>query len=410
VVHVTDISDFHSCSISQIRAHIVLVAVSTSREGGTLVLYDLLKYIVQDGLRVVGVAYLRAHAQDVAALLDVVLHVLVCALVRQLRHLYFLARELLVQVVQVQTGGRQLLQRRREDRRLQRWHRRLELWRNQRQRLVLHADRLVELQRVGDQISVVLVQLLVEERGEVFGQLVGLLQAGAQAVGEGGDVGHVVVLAELGLVLDALLEVALVVEQPPKEGLLDLLVVLLLEELVVEELNRAHDHELALAGTHVEGGDGAVGGEADGPTGEERTAGLADVDGGSVGVDELEAAVLVAVGQLVLGVAVLLGVLARLVLLLAVFLSLGGLDQLVVETAVADEGLLGVQILVEGLANDRVAVDADPHLLQHCIDVRVELMLATLRHYNQTSTSLFDVAPDILQLLGIEWQTGTTKQ
>lgn len=60
-----------------------------------------MKYIIEDGLGVVRVVHLLSHAQDVPALLYVVLDVVVHALVRQLRQLYFLARKLLVQVVQV---------------------------------------------------------------------------------------------------------------------------------------------------------------------------------------------------------------------------------------------------------------------------------------------------------------------
>lgn len=79
-VHVTALGDFANPTALH-RAHL---AVGTSRKGGTLVLDDLLKYIVEDFLRIVRVADLRSHAQDVSAFLDVVLHVVVRALVRQL--------------------------------------------------------------------------------------------------------------------------------------------------------------------------------------------------------------------------------------------------------------------------------------------------------------------------------------
>lgn len=47
-----------------------------------LVLEDFLKNIVEDGFGVVGVGDLLAYAQDVSALLDVVLDVVVRTLVR----------------------------------------------------------------------------------------------------------------------------------------------------------------------------------------------------------------------------------------------------------------------------------------------------------------------------------------
>ena len=49
----------------------------TSGQGGALVLEDLLEHVAQDRLRVVGVRHMLAHAEDVAALADVVLDVVV---------------------------------------------------------------------------------------------------------------------------------------------------------------------------------------------------------------------------------------------------------------------------------------------------------------------------------------------
>lgn len=77
----------------------------TSREGGAFVLDDFLKYIVHNCLRVVRVGLL-SHAQNIAALLDVILDVIVAALVGELRHLDLLSGELLVKVEEVQAGRR----------------------------------------------------------------------------------------------------------------------------------------------------------------------------------------------------------------------------------------------------------------------------------------------------------------
>ena len=82
----------------------------TSGQGGALVLEDLLEHVAQDRLRVVGVRHMLAHAEDVAALADVVLHVLVGAFVCQLSQPNLLGGELLVEIVEVETGRWQLLE------------------------------------------------------------------------------------------------------------------------------------------------------------------------------------------------------------------------------------------------------------------------------------------------------------
>ena len=69
---------------------LLVFEVITSRERGAFVLDDFLKYIVHDSLRVVG-RRLLSHAQNVAAFLDVVLHIVVRTLVGQLSHLDFLS-------------------------------------------------------------------------------------------------------------------------------------------------------------------------------------------------------------------------------------------------------------------------------------------------------------------------------
>jgi len=86
------------------------------------------------------------------------------------------------------------------------------------------------------------------------------------------------------------------------------------------------------------------------------------------------------------------------------------LDELIIETSVANKGLLGMQILMESLSNYRVTIDTDSYLLKHCIDVGVCLLFASLRHYYHTPTSFFDVPPNVLYLLRIKWQPGSTQQ
>lgn len=117
---------------------------------------------------------------------------------------------------------------------------------------MLHANLFVELKGFWDQVCVELVQPLIEERGEVLGQLVRLLEAGSEPIGEGCDVRHVVVLRELRLILDALFQADIVVKQPPEHRFLDLLVVLFLEEIVAEKLHGTQNEQLSPSWTGVE--------------------------------------------------------------------------------------------------------------------------------------------------------------
>lgn len=49
-------------------------------------------------------------------------------------------------------------------------------------------------------------------------------------------------------------------------------------------------------------------------------------------------------------------------------------------------------------------------MLQHCIDVGVELCLATFVHHDDDATTLLDVASDVLQLLRSERESRTSQQ
>ena len=72
-----------------VRAHILIHVDTAITQGSlasgrrlTLVLKDLLKYIVQNGFGVVGIGDLLAYSQDVTTLLYIVLYVIICALIR----------------------------------------------------------------------------------------------------------------------------------------------------------------------------------------------------------------------------------------------------------------------------------------------------------------------------------------
>jgi hypothetical protein len=122
---------------------------------------------------------------------------------------------------------------------LQLGHRCLKLRRDQGKGLVLHSQRLVEINTFGNQVSIEIVELRGKEGCEIFWNFVTLLKAGAKAVGEGRDIGNVIVLSDFGFLLHVTLELGLPVlaEQPLENGLLNLLVILILEEFVCEEFH-----------------------------------------------------------------------------------------------------------------------------------------------------------------------------
>ena len=73
-----------------------VITFGASRGGGTLVLDDLLKYIMENSLRIVGVANFGADTQYVAAFFDVILYIIVSTFVCKLCHFNFLICKLFV--------------------------------------------------------------------------------------------------------------------------------------------------------------------------------------------------------------------------------------------------------------------------------------------------------------------------
>jgi hypothetical protein len=145
-------------------------------------------------------------------------------------------------------------------------------------------------------------------------------------------------------------------------------------------------------------------------------AGFAHIERRAVRIDELEAAMLITVIQVVLRVTVLTRELARLVLTILFFAMSrpviekiwlgilfgeinGGchlLDELIRKATVANECFLWMQVFVERLTNNAVRVDRDAHLLKHCIHIGVQLVLASLSHEDDASTALLNVATNVL--------------
>lgn len=110
------------------RGVIVIVGAGSGKVRA-LVLNDLLKYIVQDGLGVVWILHVLRDTQDVTTLADVILDIFVIAFVGELSHLDLFRGKLLVEVEQVEAWWGQIFDTGQKDSCLQLRHGRFKLWR-----------------------------------------------------------------------------------------------------------------------------------------------------------------------------------------------------------------------------------------------------------------------------------------
>ena len=69
------------------------------------------------------------------------------------------------------------------------------------------------------------------------------------------------VLCQLRFILNNCFDVALIIQKPLEESLLDLLVVFLFEEIVVQELHGAENKQFTAFKRHVESSYGSIGRE-----------------------------------------------------------------------------------------------------------------------------------------------------
>lgn len=74
---------------------------------------------------------------------------------------------------------------------------------------MLDAERLVELNGLGYEVSVELIEVAIEQGREVLWQVVGFLETRSEAIGERGDVWHMVIFADLGFLFDIVLKLSL---------------------------------------------------------------------------------------------------------------------------------------------------------------------------------------------------------
>ena len=65
---------------------------------------------------------------------------------------------------------------------------------------------------------------------------------------------------------------------------------------------------------------------------------------------------------------------------------------------------------MERFADNAVGVHGNPNLLEHGVDVGVELGLATFGHEDDATAAFLDVAADVLQFLRRERQSGASEQ
>ena len=95
------------------------------------------------------------------------------------------------------------------------------------------------------------------------------------------------VLTQLWLILNALLEVDIIIEQPAEHCLLNLLIILLLEELIAKELDRTCDEQLSSPCTLVKGSDWSIGRETDWSTRKNCYRWFSNVDSRSIRINKL---------------------------------------------------------------------------------------------------------------------------
>mmetsp|Transcript_11853 Transcript_11853/g.37656 ORF Transcript_11853/g.37656 Transcript_11853/m.37656 type:complete len:397 (+) Transcript_11853:42-1232(+) len=240
------------------------------------------------------------HVEDVGPLLKVVLDVLIAplgALVGQVREPHPLRGEHLVQVEHVERGRRGLPQRRGEDRGLQRRQRRLELRGDEGERRLLHVELLVQPHRLGHQARVELEEGVVEEGREVPREGLALLQAAAEALGQGLGVGQLLVFGHVGLVGIHVVQLDLRVPlEPAEEEVHELVVLLLVEPRILEDLRAAHYRQAPRALLVPHSADRPVHRVGDLAAREDRDRGLLHGERGPVRVHEIELLLLAAAG------------------------------------------------------------------------------------------------------------------
>ena len=116
----------------------VIVVGAGSGKVRALVLNDLLKYIVQDGLGVVWILHILRDTQYITTLADVVLDIFIIAFVGELSHFNLFGGKLFVEVEQVEARRGQIFDTGQKDSGLQLRHGRFKLWWNKGERLVFY--------------------------------------------------------------------------------------------------------------------------------------------------------------------------------------------------------------------------------------------------------------------------------
>lgn len=161
------------------------------------------------------------------------------------------------------------------------------------------------------------------------------------------------VFADFWLLFDVTLELCIVVlmQEPLEDGLLNFLVIFLLKELVVEKLHRAQNEDSSAVLTHIEGADRPIRRETDWSARQNRHCRPVYVQRRAVRIHELQPAVLVTLNKVVLINRVALRILSCL-LISGFGFSLGNSYQFLIKNSIADEGLFGMQVLIEVFPDD----------------------------------------------------------
>ena len=198
------------------------------------------------------------------------------------------------------------------------------------------------------------------------------------------------VLANLGLLLNMVFKfrIAVLVEQPLEDGFLDLLVIFLLKKVIVEKFHGADDEHFPALLTRVEGTDWPIGWERNGTTRQDRHSRSADIKSRTVRIDEFKTAILISLNHFIF-ILVSLCILASLLLGL-LSSAISDAHKLLIKYTVADEGLLGVKVLVKVLPYDGIAINADTDLLEQGVNVGIKSTFTAFLHDDECGTTILN--------------------
>jgi len=172
-----------------------------------------------------------------------------------------------------------------------------------------------------------------------------------------------VVIAYLRLILWAnIFNITLIFEKPIENGFLNLLIIFFFKEFVAKELHRPNHEQLSSFCAHINCRGWSICWKTYGSSRKNRLWWLSHVYCCSIWIHKFEPTIFISVGQLVFRISIFLRIFTRLCPIF--FLSsISSFNKSIIQTAVPNKGLLGMQVFMERLSDDWVGIDAYSYLL-----------------------------------------------